>query len=481
MSLCKLADEYIVNGYTMLDNKFITDFLHEADDVQLKVYIFGLYQATSPILPDNSVAHFCNALNISEEQIVSAYEYWRSLGLVNIISYDPLEVRYNYVKNLGEANKLYKPAKYADFNSQLQDIFPDREISQGEYVKYYEFLEQSKLPQEVLLMIARYCVNFKGYGIRQNYVLAVAKNWYDDGIRTVSDAEQCIARQEASNEAMRLIFKALGKKSAIEIEDKQLYIKWTQSWGFDLQSILYACKLCKNKGGIPRLDKTLDEFFVNNCLSVADMQSYNENKQILFDLAKDVTKTIGVRYEQLDTVVSHYINPWLAQGFDKDSVLLIAEYCFQNSIRSLAGMNVAVSKFYKNGCVTCDSINAYLDALVTQDKLIKAVIDATMTNRIVTQSDRETYAMWLDWGFEQELILYCASLSQGKPHAFGYITKLLSKCKENRVFDVENAKKLLKNTSQTTNTAPAQNERRYTKEELNSFFDNIQNYDDIEV
>lgn len=483
MGICRLSDESIIKGSILLDNKFVTDYMADADETQLKVYLFGLYQCVNPVFADNTVSHFCNALSLTEEQLVAAFDYWKGTGLVTVLSYDPLEVRYNRVRSADSSSKLYKPSKYTEFNAQLQELFPDRAITQGEYLKYYEFLDETRLPQEVLLMIAGYCVNYKGFGVRQQYVLAVARSWYESGVRTVADAEECIAKQEASNEAMRMIAKELGKKSAIEIEDKQLYIKWTQSWGFNLDAILFAAKQCKNRGGMARLDSLLDEFFTRNCLTVADMKAYVEEKQNMYDLAKEVTRIIGVRYENLDTVISHYVCVWLSQGFDRQAILLVAEYCFQNSIRSLGGMNAAISRFYKQGCVTVESINSYLGELVERERKIKAVLEKAASSRMVTQSDRDAYALWLDWGFDDEVILFCASLAQGKPQTTGYITKLLSRCKDAKAYTVEDAKKLLSASasSQDKPSAGGQLERRYTKEEIGSLFGDLQNYDDIEI
>ena len=483
MGICRLSDESIIKGSILLDNKFVTDYMADADETQLKVYLFGLYQCVNPVFADNTVSHFCNALSLTEEQLVAAFDYWKNTGLITVLSYDPLEVRYNRVRSADSSSKLYKPSKYSEFNAQMQELFPDRAITQSEYLKYYEFLDETRLPQEVLLMIAGYCVNYKGFGVRQQYVLAVARSWFDSGVRTVADAEECIAKQEASNEAMRMIAKELGKKSAIEIEDKQLYIKWTQSWGFNLDAILYAAKQCKNRGGMARLDSLLDEFFTRNCLTVADIKAYVEEKQNMYDLAKEVTRIIGVRYENLDTVISHYVCVWLSQGFDRQAILLVAEYCFQNSIRSLGGMNAAIGKFYKQGCVTVESINSYLGELVERERKIKAVLEAAASSRMVTQSDRDAYALWLDWGFDDETILLCASLAQGKPQTTGYITKLLSRCKDAKAYTAEDAKKLLSASasSQDKPSAGGQLERRYTKEEMGSLFGDLQNYDDIEI
>lgn len=483
MGLCRMSREGVKNGCVTLDNKFVTDYMHDADDIQLKVYLYGLLRCSDPDSPDNTSAHFCNALSITPEQLSSAFEYWQSEGLVTLVSTSPLEVRYNAVKGLEDKLRYYKKGKYEEFNAQLQGLFPERMLTGTDYEKYYEFLETTHMPQEVMLMIAGYCVNYKGTNVRDRYVLAVAKAWYEEGIRTVQDAEDMISSHESSTEAMRLISKALGKKSEADLDDKQLYIKWTKSWGFDLSGILFAAKQCKKRGGMERLDKILDEYFTHNCLTVADMQAYSDEKQGMYDLAKEVTRIIGVRYENLETVVSHYICVWLSQGFDKDALILIAEYCFENSIRSLSGMNAMTAMFYKQGCVTADSINDYIGQLVEREKKIKKILETASSSRMVTQSDRDAYALWTDWGFDDEAILVCATFAQGKPQLTGYMTKLLTRCKEAKAFTAEEVRKLLSSSvpSAAKTAEPGKLERRYTKEEIGSLFGDLQNYDDIEI
>lgn len=484
MGLCRMSREGIKNGCITLDNKFVTDYMPAADEIRLKVYLFGLLSCADPDSPDNTTYHFCNALSITPEQLKEAFEYWSSEGLVTIVSDSPLEVRYNLVKGLEDKLHYYKKGKYEEFNAQLQGLFPERMLNSNDYEKYYVFLETTHMPQEVMLMIAGYCVNYrKATKISDNYVLAVAQAWHEEGIRTVQDAEDMISRHESSTEAMRLIFKALGKKSEADLDDKQFYIKWTKSWGFDLSGILFAAKQCKKRGGMERLDKILDEYFTHNCLAVTDMQAYSDERQSMYDLAKEVTRIIGVRYENLETVVSHYICVWLSQGFDKDALILVAEYCFENSIRSLSGMNAMISMFYKQGCVTVGSINGYIGQLVEREKRIKKILETAASSRMVTQSDRDAYALWTDWGFDDEAILVAASFAQGKPQATGYITKLLTRCKEAKAFTAEEVRKTLSSSvcSNQKSAEPGKLERRYTKEEIGSLFGDLQNYDDIEI
>ena len=126
---------------------------------------------------------------------------------------------------------------------------------------------------------------------------------------------------------------------------------------------------------------------------------------------------------------------WQAQGFDGDALKLIAEYCFSNGIRTLSGMNAAVARFYKHGCLSVAAIDEYLTALVERDKAVKAVIEATGSSRAVTASDRDAYELWLGWGFGNDAILAAARAVAGRPMAFGAISKILTDCRDAKVFD----------------------------------------------
>lgn len=480
MALCKMDRGSANEGFTLVDNRFLLEYMPDADGDKLKVYLLGLQLCRSESPCDNTLAHVCDALNMSVAQVTEAFEYWRDQGLVTFVSKDPLEVRFN---RPGQNAKLYKPAKFADFNSQLQRIFSDRMLTEGEFLKYYEFLDETRLPQEVLLLIAAYCVRYKGDGIRANYVLAVARAWYALGIRTVEDTERHIDLEDASTENLRKIAKALGKKSAIDLDDKQLYVKWTTSWGFSDDAILAAAKLCKKRGGIEKLDALLDELFVNNRLDPQSIADYAARKQELYDLAKEITRVIGVRYENLDTVISHYVGTWLGQGFDADALKLIAEYCFANGIRTLNGMNTAVARFYKQGCLSTAGIDEYLSSLVERDKKIKEIIEATGSARNVTASDRDAYTLWEQWGFDHDAVLAAAKAFAGRPLAFGAITKALTACRDAKIFGAEDVSRNIAqshSSSPQSDSAKSATEHRYSKEELSSFFSDLRDRDDWE-
>lgn len=472
MSLCSLTKDNDL-GIVMLDKCFVFNYMPECSEIELKVYLMGLSLSFNTLSQDNTMDFVCNTLSLSQEKVEAAFGKLSDMGLVNITSFSPFEVQYKSIKSTFARH--YKKEKYADFNSQLEALFPSTPFTNiNQYTVYYDFMEETKIKPETLIMIARYCINLKGEKIKPNYILAVAKNWLEEGVRTLEDVEEKIKQLETVNEAIRMICKAVGKKSEVDIEDKNLYLKWTNSWGFGLDAILEGAKSLKNKGGFARLDNLLDEFYRNNAMSVIEIKTYLDNKQAMYKLAVSVNKTLGLYYENIEYIVEKYISGWLGKGFDDNAILLVAEYCFNKSIRTLEGMNKCIVKFYNEGCVTSQAINEHLAMLMQRDMAIKKIIELTGYSRNVNMADRDMYKVWTEqWGFEHDMIEYGASLCQGKP--LSALNNLLTKWKSNNIFTLEQAKTfaLPASSNQTTNT--------YTKEQLGDYFYTLDELDNIEV
>lgn len=471
MNFCTMSKDN-ETGVVLLDKSFVVNYLPECSEKQLKIYLLGLTLCSLP--HENDISFICDALNMTQEEVEGVFGELADIGLVNITSYTPFAVTYKNIRTTFA--KHYEKEKYADFNTQLEALFPSVAFNNiNQYTVYYDFIEETKVKPEVLITIARYCINLKGEKIKANYILAVARNWLDEGVRTLADVDEKIKQLELSSEALRMICKAVGKKSEIDIEDKNAYLKWTGSWGFELDAILFAAKSLKKKGGFAKLNNVLDEFYRNNAMSAKEMENYLANKQAMYQLAYDVNKTLGVYYENVEYIVEKYISGWLQKGFDKNAIMLVAEYCFNKSIRSLEGMNKCIGKFYSQGCVSVDAINEQLASMMQRDMQIKKIIELTGFSRNVNSSDRDMYKVWSEqWHFDDAIIEYGASVCQGK-QLFA-LNNLLAKWKNANIYTVDEAKHFAYNSSPNTN----QPTPSYSKEQLSEFFYSLDDLNDIE-
>ena len=136
--ICKFTNDYLIESFTMVDNLFIREYMPYADEKQVKVYLYGLFLCNTESDAD-SFEEMAKTLDMTKEEIVDTFRFWSEQGLVRLISTSPLEVRYLSFKNNLKPVKKYKDGKFADFNTALQQLFPDRQIMSNEFHVYYEF------------------------------------------------------------------------------------------------------------------------------------------------------------------------------------------------------------------------------------------------------------------------------------------------------------------------------------------------------
>lgn len=481
MSFCKYSTEFVASSKTEVDNIFINDYLPFAPSDYVKVYLYGLYKCNDSSAFDNNIASFSKHLNMSEDEIMEAFSYWQEEGLVQILSTSPVEIRYIPLNNVLTSNKLFKPDKYTTFNQQAQEIFEGkREISKTEYGEYYDFLERYHVEPEALLMIMRYCVDSKKSAVGYNYILTVAKNWANEGITTTQAVEERLQNFEQKDSDLQQVMDALSIKRLAYVEERALFNKWINDYGFNLDVVLHIAKKLKKKGkaNFERIDSVLTKYYEMGLFSIMEIEDFEKEKEALYSLAKEINKTIGVYYESLDGEVENYILKWLNLGFDQNVLLDLAYYCFKKSIRTLEGMDKTLLKFHKLGILSSDALKEYMNEVLATDESIKKILTYLGLARNVNYIDRENFKTWKEtWGFSDGVIVYACSLAKGKDSPLKYLGRVLSDWHNKGIKTIEEAKK----TSPINEASMVAREnfkgRSYSKEEINALFSSIDEVD----
>ena len=483
MAFCRYSTEFIANSKTEIDNIFLNDYLPFAPAQFVVVYVYGLYLCNSSSF-DNSLSSFAKTLNMSEEDVVGAFEYWEEQGLVQVLKTNPIEITFIPLKNVLTANKLFKPDKYTTFNAQANEIFAGkRSISKHEYQEYYDFLERYHFEQEALLMIMRYCVDAKKSAVGYNYILTVAKNWANEGITTTVQVEERLKSFENNNSDISELFKVLAIKRSPYVEEISLLNKWLNEYGFNLDVILHIFKINKKKShfSFENADAIITKYYEMKLMSVLEIEQFEKDKKDLYALAMEINKTIGVYYENLETVVENYILKWLNMGFDKKLLLEIAYYCFKSSIRNLEGMDKTVSKFYKLGILSIEAFRQYMKEILAEEGKVKDILTKLGIERSVNFIDRENYKVWKEnWQINDDMIDYAISLSKGKDNPIKYLSRILSDWHSKGIKNIDEAKQTTPLLSQSESlTKKDQNftGRSYSPQEINALFQSIDEVD----
>ena len=133
MGFCSYSSQLIVENKTPIDNLFITSFMPHARGECVKVYLYGLLMCNDSNTHHKTIEQFSKALNMSEQDIESAFLFWQDQGLIQIINTIPKEIKYLPIQNAKIKHPKIKEDKYTSFNLQAQEIISDRMIMPNEY------------------------------------------------------------------------------------------------------------------------------------------------------------------------------------------------------------------------------------------------------------------------------------------------------------------------------------------------------------
>lgn len=479
MAFLSLGSDYVRAGFTLVDNVFLLSYLPYADPLDVKIYLLGLAM-TNDASEQNSLEKLSLALRTDKDRILSGFRYWEEKGLVSILDSDGVAIKYLSVKNPLKPVIKYNGEKYKVFADEAARLFPDRIISPNEYNAYFELMHEYKIETNAMLLILQYCKDLGGSKSSAPYVLAVASDWAKQGLTTEKKVSAHIEELESNSEDIRQIFAALGIKRAADINDRQLYLKWTKRQRFSLDAIVTAARSLKKRGGTEKLDELISELEKADALTPAAVAAYLGEKESVLALSKELAKTIGSYYGSLDAVAETYVRPWLNDGFDAEGLKKLAKFCFLRNIRSFDGLSQTVQSFFRMGLLSDDAISAYIEKQLKIDDDLKEVFDRCHHYGVINNRDRNCYRAWNEWGFSLPAVLVAAEHCADDVYPIQAVNRTLARLREKSIFDPEEIKRSLaeeKRTEPKQSTKEAYQKHEYTDEQLKSVFINFDDWE----
>lgn len=274
---------------TVLSNVFIDEYVKDANDAQLKVYLFLVrkMQAGEPV----SISDMADRYNHTEKDILRALCYWEKRGVlaltlspektltqIRLLPLPPLSQGGSQTVSAGTASSdtiiasgqapsseapvppavsrqtaapapaFEKPAYTLDelktFQQQentaqlifIAEQYLGRTLSPSDMKSILFFADRLHFSDDLIDYLLQYCVERGKKDFR--YIEKVAIAWAESGISTPAEAEGHISRYDKN---VYSIMNALGKTN-VPARNELAYIqRWLQEFGFSLDIILEAC------------------------------------------------------------------------------------------------------------------------------------------------------------------------------------------------------------------------------------------------
>ncbi len=281
-------DNYVDS--TVVSNRFIDEYMKDANDAQLKIYLYlirMLYanQATN-------VSDIADKFNHTEKDVTRALKYWEKLGLLNLEYDDDKNMIGIHLRDLNKSNNSVKmcnvslesgelpkpnvhqvPSASPAYSTSIEEsstqdaplfskpVFsPDqlREFKNRESTAQLIFIAESYIAKpltpaemksimffsdvlhfsdDLIDYLIQYCVDRGKKDFK--YIEKVAINWAEEGITTPKQAQKFSSRYDKNVYA---IMNGLGKNSSPTAKEMEFITRWTKEYGFTNDIIFEACE-----------------------------------------------------------------------------------------------------------------------------------------------------------------------------------------------------------------------------------------------
>lgn len=261
---------------TSISNRFIDEYMKDANDAQIKVYLYLTRKFYASMTA--SISDMADFFNYSEKDILRALTYWEKVGLLDM-DYDSFGnlsgIRLIDLTNSKPIAKRSKELTLQAVPSQApMDTMPaapatpvftkpyislDRldQANADPHFKQLVFVAEQYIgkpltPSEIKSLIyykdvlhfsddlidhlLQYCVDKGKKSFR--YIDTVATSWAEEGISTPEEA--AIASSEY-NKDIYAVMKQLGKSSQPTQAEVAYVTRWTTEYGFSMDIIFEAC------------------------------------------------------------------------------------------------------------------------------------------------------------------------------------------------------------------------------------------------
>jgi DnaD/phage-associated family protein len=263
---------------TNVSNIFIDEYMQDANDAQIKIYLF-LLRMMSANLP-TSVSALADKFNHTEKDVIRALKYWEKKELISleydgsgnltgihmedIVSRNTFgrrksdtvlrsvpsihEVNVEDTEPVKEVKKIPSKPKYSAAELRafkedegagilfLAEQYFGRPLTSTEALTLYYIHDELKFSDDLLDYLMQYCVDNHKTDFR--YVEKVAINWSQEGIKTPKQAHAEIYKHDPN---IMGIMKALGMENSPTEKEGNFISSWLGELGFSMDIIMEAC------------------------------------------------------------------------------------------------------------------------------------------------------------------------------------------------------------------------------------------------
>jgi len=472
---------------TAVSNAFLCEFMPLAPEGYVKVYLYALMYAHGGAREDDAMlADIAKALEMTTDEVERALRYWERCRLVSRIQDTPPVYRFASVQQMMLLKQaMPQDGQYEEFARALNDVFGSRrQLHGGETVMAYEWVEQQKLPINVVIMLIRHMISTRGIHFSFREAQKLVNELCDRNVRTMEAAEAVFSHSEAAWKGARKVLTRLSIRRDPTLDEIEMFTKWTAEWGYAPKAVEVACSETTKarEPSFKYLDSVLSgirERSGGKALTAAQVEKHLQGEQTINEKVRAMLAAFGSKASVVDESIRSLYRS-MEEIAAEDVILLAAK-----EVGKQRGENHSIEKviqmleaWRERGLTTADDVNAYLKIVRSENKRLRALFALMGKDASCTQQNRELLRKWrTEWRVTDPLLDLAASYARNTDKPMLYMDKLLSGWREKDISTVAQAEEEHRQFTEKSAKAPAKSGEKRVIEQNYSQRD----YDPAEV
>lgn len=266
---------------TIIPNSIIDKDMLEANELQLKVYLYILRNTGADI--SVQISSMADYFNETEKDITRAIAFWEKRGVFNCASCSCASTDKAAVSSVSRDDFQALTDTY-DFRELrfVAETYLGKTLTKTDLDTLLFIKENLNFSNELIEYLLEYCAERGKKSFK--YIQSVALSWSGDGITAPEEARLQTAR---FSQRIYAVMNALGKKSEPTNAELNYINRWYDQYGFEADVILEACRrtvLATDKNRFSYCDKILSSWFSSGVhhttdITQADASYHSQKKQ----------------------------------------------------------------------------------------------------------------------------------------------------------------------------------------------------------
>ena len=431
MACCAFDDGAALFDSTPVENMFITEYMLRAPGTFVKVYLYGLmlcYHSTERM----SLASMGKDLDMPEEEVERAFRYWEREGLVRRTGDNPVRYTYYNLKQitLARAENPGEKLYHREFTDEIRRKLDGQTLSAADYEAIFDWIDVLELPEEVVLMLLENERQRSRTGrVSISIASRTAREWAQSGVRTVEDAEKMLILDSAREKELRRLLARLGQRHAPSEDEKEMYKKWVDEWGFTAEAVQEACR--ETTKGTPTMAYLDGILLRQHQLGRHDVQQILggiTSEKTARDFAREVFAGLGRTGVTPTADDLALIDGWRRDG-SSDALILLAVTAAHRRAGggTMDDVGAWLERWKRLGLTTPEAVTAHNNRQKALNTQLREIYDAAGVEKKTNQPDRDLLCAWMgEMGMSMELVLLAAQYARGSGAPMMTMNRILS-------------------------------------------------------